>query len=51
MHLRPIIIKILYLWVTDELPVKFCIKGLHMQTIHIQHWITNNTNLQHTEGI
>lgn len=35
----------LYLWVANELPVKFCIKRLHMQAIHTQHWITNNTDL------
>lgn len=34
-----------YLWVADELPVKFWIKGLNMQTVHTQHWITDNTDL------
>lgn len=34
-----------HLWVTDELPVKLCIKWLHMQAVDVQHWITNNTDL------
>lgn len=34
-----------YLRVADELPVKICIEGLHMQAIHVHHWIANNTDL------
>lgn len=36
----------LYLWVADELPVKLGIERLHMQAIHIQHRITDNTDLR-----
>lgn len=34
-----------YLWVGDELPVEFCIEGLNMAGIDIQHRIANNTDL------
>lgn len=40
-----------YLWVADELPVKLCIKGLHLQTVHIQHWIPNDADLWDKERI
>lgn len=38
-----------YLWVTNELPVQLSIKGLHMQAIDVQHRISDNTDLTHTE--
>lgn len=38
-----------YLWVTNELPVQLCIKGLHMQAVDVQHRITDNTDLKHKE--
>lgn len=34
-----------YLWITDQLPVELCIKGLHVQTIDIQHRVADNTYL------
>lgn len=40
-----------YLWVTNELSVQLCIKGLHMQAVDVEHWITNNTDLKHKETV
>ena len=41
--------KILHLRVADELPVQFCIKRLHMSTVHIQDRVADNTDLRHEE--
>lgn len=39
-----------YLWVADELPVQFCVEGLHVLTVHVQNGIAHNADLRQDDG-
>lgn len=39
-----------YLWITDQLPVELRIKGLHVQTVDVQHRVGDNADLSESRN-